>query len=197
MNQDNNLRVSDCFCLDFRQQVWYYMLCYARVNNTIYRGNAVICPFCNNTRTKVVDKREISKGKVTRRRRECLECEKRFTTYERMEPLDLYIIKKDGRREPFDRQKLRMGMLKACEKRPISPETINKITDKIEDELRRLKSVEVAGTIVGEKVMRELKELDKVAYIRFASVYREFADITDFQEELTGLTGQKRKEQKD
>ncbi len=141
-----------------------------------------------------MDKREISKGNVTRRRRECLECEKRFTTYERMEPLDLYVVKKDGRREPFDRQKLRIGMLKACEKRPISPESINKITDKIEDELRRLKSVEVTGTIVGEKVMRELKELDKVAYIRFASVYREFADITDFQEELTGLTGQKRKE---
>lgn len=144
-----------------------------------------------------MDKREISKGNVTRRRRECLECAKRFTTYERMEPLELYIIKKDGRREPFDRQKLRMGMLKACEKRPISPETINKITDKIEDELRRLKSVEVAGTIVGEKVMRELKELDKVSYIRFASVYREFADITDFQDELTGLTGQKRKGQRD
>ncbi len=157
----------------------------------------MICPFCGNTRTRVVDKREISKGSVTRRRRECLECGKRFTTYERMEPLELYIIKKDGRREPYDRQKLRTGMLKACEKRPISPETINKITDKIEDELRRLKSVEVAGTIVGEKVMRELKELDKVAYIRFASVYREFADITDFQEELTGLTGQKGKGRRD
>lgn len=184
----------DYFRLDFRQQAWYYMLCYGEANNTTYRGDAVICPFCSNMRTRVVDKREISKGNATRRRRECLECAKRFTTYERMEPLDLYIIKKDGRREPFDRQKLRMGMLKACEKRPISPETINKITDKIEDELRRLKSVEVAGTIVGEKVMRELKELDKVAYIRFASVYREFADITDFQDELTGLTGQKRKE---
>jgi len=156
----------------------------------------MICPFCNNTRTRVVDKRETSKGNVTRRRRECLECGKRFTTYERMAALDIYIIKKDGRREPYDRQKLRMGMLKACEKRPISPETINKITDKIEDELKRLKSVEVTGTIVGEKVMRELKELDKVAYIRFASVYREFADITDFQNELTGLAGQKGKGQR-
>ncbi|MFC1714183.1 transcriptional regulator NrdR [Candidatus Poribacteria bacterium] len=153
----------------------------------------MICPFCSDIRTRVVDKREISKGTVTRRRRECSECGKRFTTYERMEALDLYIIKKDGRREPYDRQKLRMGMLKACEKRPISQETINKITDKIEDELRRLKSVEVKSEIVGEKVMQELKELDKVAYIRFASVYRDFADITDFQKELTGLTGAKGK----
>ena len=147
----------------------------------------MICPFCNNERTRVVDKREIGSGTVNRRRRECLECGKRFTPYERMEALDLYIIKKDGRREPYDRQKLRMGMLKACEKRPISQETINRIVDKIENELRRLKSVEVKSKIVGEKVMRELKKLDKVAYIRFASVYREFADVTDFQKELRGL----------
>ena len=147
----------------------------------------MICPFCSNERTRVVDKREIGSGTVNRRRRECLECGKRFTTYERMEALDLYIIKKDGRREPYDRQKLRMGMLKACEKRPISQETINRIVDKIENELRRLKSVEVKSKIVGEKVMRELKKLDKVAYIRFASVYREFADVTDFQKELRGL----------
>lgn len=122
-----------------------------------------------------------------------MECGKRFTTYERMAALELYIIKKDGRREAYDRQKLRTGLLKACEKRPISQETINKITEKIENELRRLKSVEVKSEIVGEKVMRELKELDKVAYIRFASVYREFADITDFQKELSGLTGAKGK----
>ena len=122
-----------------------------------------------------------------------MECGKRFTTYERMEALDLYVIKKDGRREPYDRQKLRMGMLKACEKRPISQETINKITDRIENELKRLKSIEVNSAIIGEKVMRELKKLDKVAYIRFASVYREFADITDFQNELKGLVGAKGK----
>jgi len=147
----------------------------------------MICPFCSNERTRVVDKREIGSGTVTRRRRECLECGKRFTTYERAEALDLYIIKKDGRREPYDRQKLRMGMLKACEKRPISQEAINKLIDKIENELRQLKSVEVESKIVGEKVMRELRKLDKVAYIRFASVYREFADVTDFQKELRGL----------
>lgn len=147
----------------------------------------MICPFCSNARTRVVDKRETGSGTVTRRRRECLECGKRFTTYERVEALDLYIIKKDGRREPYDRQKLKAGMLKACEKRPISQGTVNKVVGKIENELRRLRSIEVKSKIVGEKVMKELRRLDKVAYIRFASVYREFADITDFQRELKGL----------
>ena len=153
----------------------------------------MICPFCSNVRTKVVDKREIGSGTVTRRRRECLECGKRFTTYERAEALDLYIIKKDGRREPYDRQKLKSGMLRACEKRPISQETIKKIIDKMENELRQLKSIEVQSEIIGEKIMRELRKLDKVAYIRFASVYREFADITDFQKELKGLIGEVKK----
>ena len=144
----------------------------------------MICPFCSNVRTKVIDKREIVSGTVTRRRRECLECGKRFTTYERVEALDLYIIKKDGRREPYDRQKLMTGILKACEKLPISRDAIDRIVDRIENELRRLKSLEVQSKIIGEKVMKELGKLDKVAYIRFASVYREFADITDFQKEL-------------
>lgn len=149
----------------------------------------MICPFCGNERTRVSDKREIGSGTVTRRRRECLECGKRFTTYERVEALDLYIIKKDGRREPYNRQKLRAGMLKACEKRPISQEAINRVIDRIEKELRQLRKTEVESSIVGEKVMQELKEMDEVAYIRFASVYREFADITDFQKELSGLKG--------
>ncbi|MBM3212015.1 transcriptional repressor NrdR [Candidatus Poribacteria bacterium] len=146
------------------------------------------CPFCNNPGTKVVDKREISSGNVTRRRRECLKCGKRFTTYERPEALDIYVIKKDNRREPYNRQKLRTGILKACEKRYISQETINKIVDKIENELKQLDSTEVRSQVIGEKVMQELRKLDKVAYIRFASVYREFADITDFQKELGVLT---------
>lgn len=153
----------------------------------------MICPFCKSVKTKVVDKRETGSGVVTRRRRECLECGKRFTTYERVEALDLYIIKKDGRREPYDRQKLSMGILKACEKRPVSQESIKKVVDKIENELRQLKSVEVESTVVGEKMMQELKKLDKVAYIRFASVYREFADITDFQREVMALIGEVRK----
>jgi transcriptional repressor NrdR len=153
----------------------------------------MICPFCSSARTRVVDKREIGSGTVTRRRRECLECGKRFTTYERVEALDIYIIKKDDRREPYDRQKLRVGILKACEKRPISQETIKKIIDKIENDLRQLKSIEVKSEIVGEKVMKELRKLDKIAFIRFASVYREFADITDFQKELKGLIGEVKK----
>lgn len=147
----------------------------------------VICPFCNSGKTKVIDKREISSGSVTRRRRECLVCGKRFSTYERVEALDIYVIKKDGRREPYERAKLRAGISKACEKRPISQETLNEIIDKIENELRQMKSIEVRSQIIGEKVMRELRRLDKVAYIRFASVYREFADITDFQKELREL----------
>ncbi|MGQ9608608.1 MAG: transcriptional regulator NrdR [bacterium] len=147
----------------------------------------MICPFCNSGKTKVIDKREISSGSVTRRRRECLVCGKRFSTYERVEVLDIYVIKKDGRREPYERAKLRAGISKACEKRPISQETLNEIIDKIENELRQMKSIEVRSQIIGEKVMRELKRLDKVAYIRFASVYREFADITDFQKELREL----------
>jgi len=147
----------------------------------------MICPFCNSVRTRVVDKREISSGTVTRRRRECLVCGKRFTTYERVESLDLYVIKKDGRREPYDRHKLRTGISKACEKRPISQETIDKVVDNIENELRQLRSIEVKSKIIGEKVIKELKRMDKVAYIRFASVYREFADVTDFQKELKDL----------
>jgi len=147
----------------------------------------MICPFCDSRRTRVIDKRELSGGVTTRRRRECLECGKRFTTYERAEALDIYIIKKDGRREPYERAKLRAGISKACEKRPISQDTISDIVERIESELRQLRGIEVKSQVIGEKVMKELKRLDKVAYIRFASVYREFADVTDFQKELREL----------
>jgi transcriptional repressor NrdR len=147
----------------------------------------MICPFCKTGTTRVLDKREIGSGTVTRRRRECIECSKRFTTYERVEEIDIYVIKKDGRREPYDRLKLRSGISKACEKRPVSQETINEIIDRIENDLRQMKTIEMKSNIVGEKVMDELKKLDKVAYIRFASVYREFADVTDFQDELKNL----------
>jgi len=156
----------------------------------------MICPFCKSSKTKVVDKREIVSGTVTRRRRECIDCGKRFTTYERAEDLDIYIIKKDGRREPYDRIKLRTGISKACEKRPVSQETINDVIDRIENDLRQLKTIEIKSNIIGEKVMKELKKLDKVAYIRFASVYREFADVTDFQNELRGLINEVNKEAK-
>lgn len=147
----------------------------------------MICPFCKTGTTRVLDKREIGSGTVTRRRRECIECSKRFTTYERVEEIDIYVIKKDGRREPYDRLKLRSGISKACEKRPVSQETINEIIDRIESDLRQMKTIEMKSNIIGEKVMDELKKLDKVAYIRFASVYREFADVTDFQDELKNL----------
>ena len=145
------------------------------------------CPYCFNDETKVVDKRETEDLDVTRRRRECLKCEKRFTTYERVEGLDLIIIKKDGRRENFDREKLKKGIIKACEKRPVSYEQIDDFMDKLESEIRKFKSKEIPSKIIGEKVIQGLKKLDKIAYIRFASVYRSFADVTDFQKELKEL----------
>ena len=145
------------------------------------------CPYCFHEETKVVDKRETEELDVSRRRRECLKCKKRFTTYERVESLDIVILKKDGRREAFDREKLKRGIIKACEKRPVSYEQIEALIDKSEAELRKLKSKEVPSKLIGEKVMNELKKLDKIAYIRFASVYRSFADVTDFQKELKDL----------
>ena len=145
------------------------------------------CPYCFHKETKVVDKRETEDLDVTRRRRECLKCKKRFTTYERVESLDLIIIKKDGRREAFDREKLKRGIIKACEKRPVSYEQIENFVDKLEAELRKLKSKEISSKLIGEKVINALKKLDKIAYIRFASVYRSFADVTDFQKELKEL----------
>ncbi len=142
------------------------------------------CPYCGNTETKVVDKRETGEFDATRRRRECLKCEKRFTTYERIERVDLSVVKKDGRKELFDKEKIRKGILRACEKRPVTLEQIDKIVDNIESELRRLKSTEIKSEKIGEKVISALKKLDKVAYIRFASVYRSFADVKDFEKEI-------------
>ena len=144
------------------------------------------CPYCNYDETKVTDKRDSDEG-VTRRRRECLKCEKRFTTYERVENIDLVVVKKDGRREQFDRKKLLTGLMKACEKRPVSIDTIEKLVDEIESELRKRETKEITGKDVGELVMKKLKSIDKVAYIRFASVYREFADLETFQKELEKL----------
>jgi len=145
------------------------------------------CPHCFHDETKVVDKRETEDLDTTRRRRECLKCEKRFTTYERVESLDLVVIKKDGRREAFDREKIKKGVIKACEKRPISYEQIDNFVDKLESDLRKLKTKEIQSNLIGEKIMNGLKRLDKIAYIRFASVYRSFADVTDFQKELKDL----------
>lgn len=148
----------------------------------------MICPFCASDATKVVDKREGESGKVTRRRRECTKCTRRFTTFERVETLDLLVVKKDGRREIFDRVKLRSGVIKSCEKRPISAESIEKVVDETEASLRKKGINEISSREIGEMVAKRLKSLDKVAYIRFASVYREFADISDFEKELSKLS---------
>jgi transcriptional repressor NrdR len=139
------------------------------------------CPFCKAD-TKVVDKRD--SGEHTRRRRECLSCSKRFTTYERLEESPLTVIKKDGRRQVFDRSKIRAGIVRACEKRPIGAEQIEKLVDELEQSLRNKYTAEVPSRAIGEAVMARLKQLDKVAYIRFASVYRQFDDIEEFQQEL-------------
>jgi len=145
------------------------------------------CPFCGHTETKVLDKRETADGKTTRRRRECLKCTKRFTTYERMEMGDLSVVKKDGRRELFDRTKVERGVLRACEKRPVSREAIELLVDEVENEIRNRGSAEVSSKLIGDIVMKKLKRLDKIAYIRFASVYRDFTDLQSFQQELKQL----------
>ncbi len=146
------------------------------------------CPYCNGKESRVVDKRASVLNNI-RRRRECLKCKKRFTTYERIENIDLIVVKKDGRREAFDREKLKKGILKACEKRPISIEKIENSVNDIEIRLRGLKGKEIKSKFIGELVMKALKKLDKVAYIRFASVYREFKDIKDFEKELKEIKG--------
>lgn len=143
------------------------------------------CPFCSNIKSKVTDKRTSPKG--IRRRRECLKCKKRFTTYEKIEKNELYVTKKDGRREKFNREKLEIGIDKAFEKRPISKEKIEKMIDEIEEQLRRKGKKEIKGSIIGELIMKKIKKLDNIAYIRFASVYRDFQDVKDFKKELKEL----------
>ena len=145
------------------------------------------CPYCNYEETQVIDTRETENLETTRRRRECLKCNKRFTTYERVEEADIIVVKKDGSRERFERKKLMGGVLKACEKRDIPLEKIEKLVDDVESDLRKRDSVEVESKVIGELTMKKLKTLDKVAYIRFASVYREFEDLDRFEEELEKL----------
>ena len=145
------------------------------------------CPFCPSIETKVVDKRETEEQSITRRRRECLKCAKRFTTYERVEMSNILVIKKDGKREQFDREKVKKGIIKACEKRNVSMEDIDNIINDIEQKLRNLETTEVKSTLIGEFVMKRLKKMDKVAYIRFASVYKDFEDIENFKEAIEQL----------
>ena len=145
------------------------------------------CPFCSDLQNKVIDSRLSKDHNVIRRRRECLDCGKRFTTYERIEEILPLVIKKDGRREPFDRNKIFTGMKKAFEKRPISVTTIDRSVDKIEHSFQEKGEKEIESHRIGEKIMKELHEIDEVAYVRFASVYRQFKDITDFMEEVGKL----------
>lgn len=146
------------------------------------------CPFCGSQEDRVVDTRSSKEGRAIRRRRECLACRKRYTTYESIELVPLQVVKRDGRREPYDRQKLLVGIVTACTKRPVNLETIEAIVDRIEERLERLGAAEIASEWLGEQVMDELQEIDQVAYVRFASVYRQFKDVTEFMEELKGLS---------
>jgi transcriptional repressor NrdR len=145
------------------------------------------CPFCKRDDSKVLDSRESAEGTVTRRRRECLSCHKRFTTYERVEELMPLVVKKDGRREPYDREKLISGLQKAVEKRPVSMAQLEALVAEVEARILERGEKEVPSSLVGEEVMRRLRALDQVAYVRFASVYRSFRDIEEFMDELKGL----------
>ena len=149
------------------------------------------CPFCAHLGDKVVDSRESKEGEVIRRRRECLECGKRFTSYERIDEIPYMVVKKDGTRERFDRQKLVAGLLKACEKRPVSLTAVESVANRLESTLQERPEKEIATADIGAFVMEELKKLDKVAYVRFASVYRHFRDIHEFADELKQLLNPK------
>ena len=143
------------------------------------------CPYCGHFDSKVIDSRDVNDG--IRRRRQCLQCELRFTTYERLQPASLFVIKKDSRREEYDREKLMSGVRKACEKRPLTGSTVEDIVDEIEADLFQIGKPEIPTKSIGDMVMGKLKKLDHIAYIRFASVYREFSDITHLKEEVDTL----------
>ncbi len=145
------------------------------------------CPFCGSLESKVVDKRETSDEKSTRRRRECLSCQKRFTTYEKVEDVEIFVIKRDGSRELFDRTKILKGISQSCHKRSVSYEQMQDMLNIIEAKLRNKDSVEFKSTDVGKLVMQQLRKADKVAYIRFASIYKDFADVEEFEEEIKRL----------
>jgi transcriptional repressor NrdR len=145
------------------------------------------CPFCSHLEDKVVDSRESKEGEVIRRRRECLKCGKRFTSYERIDQIPHMVVKKDGRRERFDRAKVMAGLLKACEKRPVPTKTLEAVADRIESMVQESPEREMPAQQVGEFLMQSLRDLDKVAFVRFASVYRDFKDVDQFMATLKGL----------
>ena len=144
----------------------------------------MLCPHCLDKESKVIDKRDVEG--IIRRRRECLKCSQRFNTTENVERVELRVMKKDGKREDFDREKIKRGIMRACEKRPVSNEEIEKMIIRIEDKIRR-KGKEIKTDFIGEQVSKELKKIDKIAYIRFASVYKDFSEIDDFKKEIRGL----------
>jgi len=150
------------------------------------------CPFCGHKEDRVIDSRESKEGDVIRRRRQCTGCERRFTTYERSDEIPYMVIKKDGRREKFDRQKVLAGLLRACEKRPIPMGRLAELVDEVETHLSESADREIATTKIGEMLMERLRGLDKIAYVRFASVYRDFQDVEAFLDELKGLILHKR-----
>jgi transcriptional repressor NrdR len=147
----------------------------------------VTCPFCGHKEDRVIDSRESKEGDVIRRRRECLKCERRFTTYERSDEVPYMVIKRDGRREKFDRQKVLEGLLKACEKRPVAMGKLAEVVDEVESKLADTPDREMSTTEIGEMLMNQLRSLDKIAYVRFASVYRDFQDVEAFLTELKDL----------
>jgi len=155
------------------------------------------CPFCQHMDDRVIDSRLSKDGDIIRRRRECAHCQRRFTTYERVEETLPLIIKKDGRREIFDRNKILAGLHRACEKRPISVEVLEKLVERIEQRLQEMGDREIHSRVIGEQIMRELQSLDEVAYVRFASVYRSFKDVNEFMNEVKDLLekGQKNKKE--
>ena len=152
----------------------------------------MICPFCGFREDRVIDSRESREGDVIRRRRQCLKCERRFTTYERTDEIPYMVVKKDGRREKFDRQKVLAGLLKACEKRPVSMARLAELVDEVEAKLVDNADREISTTQIGEILMGRLANLDKIAYVRFASVYRDFQDVETFFNELRSLVHQKK-----
>ena len=149
------------------------------------------CPYCGHPESKVIDSRPADENASIRRRRECLSCARRFTTYETVESLPIVVIKKDGSRQSFDRQKVLRGMIRACEKRPVALAELERIADEIEQELQNSMEREIRTEVIGEKVMERLRKVDQVAYVRFASVYRQFKDIDTFMAELTKLLAEK------
>ncbi len=151
------------------------------------------CPFCGHQDDKVLDSRTVQDGEAIRRRRECLKCARRFTTYEQIEELRVMVIKSDGNRQPFDRNKVLRGMIVACEKRPVSTETLENIADEIERQIHSTGKKEIESKAIGEMVMDALKQVDCVAYVRFASVYRQFEDVGQFKEIVDVLGGRKKK----